>query len=121
MGTMQKSEATIFQNTRGVKIRGTIDDKVYFFTSIYENQQQFLPHEIRETNRINAIPGQGFYKPYQSGVIHDLKGFDYLNSQAHIGVKVSASIDAQLGHGRHFIGDGFDHCFLATMDTIIST
>ncbi len=113
IGDDTESQGTIFQNTRGLKIRGTIDDKVYFYTSIFENQQRFLNYVEDEITRINAIPGQGFFKPYQSGIISGLNGWDFLNAQAYAGLKISKSIDLHLGHGRHFIGDGIRSMILS--------
>ena len=102
---LQESQL-IFQNTRGLKIRGIIDQKVYFYTSIFENQQRFLNYVENEIERISAIPGQGFYKPYQSGVFKGLNGWDFLNAQSYAGIRVSKSIDFRIGHGNHFIGNG---------------
>ena len=113
LGSDSNDNNLIFQNTRGLKIRGLIDKKVYFYTSILENQQGFLNYEEDEITRINAIPGQAFFKKYQSGVIDQVKGWDYLNAQAYVGLKVSKSIDMQLGHGRHFIGDGIRSMLLS--------
>lgn len=113
LGDDTQDDDFIFQNTRGIKLRGTIDDKVYFHTEILENQQRFLSFEESEINRINAIPGQGFYKPYQSGIVDNVQGWDFLNSSAYVGLKISKSIDLQLGHGRHFIGDGIRSMLLS--------
>ncbi len=103
----------VFQNTRGIKIRGVIDKKVYFYTSLYENQRKYLNYIEREIQRINALPGQGFFKPYQSRIINSIYGHDYLNGQAYVGWKVTPSIDMQFGHGRHFIGDGIRSLLLS--------
>lgn len=113
LGDDTQSEDFIFQNTRGIKIRGLLDDKVYFYSSIFENQQQFLPHIEDEIERIGVIPGQGFFRPYQSGVIDDVNGWDFLNAQGYVGWKLSKSIDVHLGHGRHFIGNGMRSMLLS--------
>ena len=96
----------IFQNTRGIKIRGIIDNKIFFSSSIFENQQRFLNYIENEIERLNAIPGQGFFRSYQSGIIDNLNGWDFLNSSAYFGFKISNSINLRMGHGRHFIGHG---------------
>ncbi|NND51114.1 MAG: hypothetical protein HKN54_01830 [Flavobacteriaceae bacterium] len=113
LGDDFKNNGTVFQNTRGIQIRGTIDKKVYFHTSIFENQQGFLNYFEDEISRINAIPGQGFFRPYSSGVINGLKGWDFLNARAYGGFKISPSIDLQLGHSRHFIGNGMRSLLLS--------
>ena len=96
----------IYQNTRGLKIKGSIDRKIYFYSTIYENQREFLPFVNQRINRWGAIPGQGFYKGYQSNILTSFNGWDYLNAQAYTGLKISKSIDLQLGFGNNFIGDG---------------
>jgi len=96
-----------FFNRRGVQIRGNIADKVYFYTDIIETQASF-PTYI--TNRIiaeTAVPGAGFYKPYDSRFTPAKQdGFDYLMSQGYVGFQINKFIGVQFGHGRHFIGDG---------------
>ncbi len=104
-GGNNKGES-IYQNTRGIKVRGSIDQKFYFYSSLYENQRKFLPFINTRIQRWNAIPGQGFYKEYQSSVLPSFNGWDYLNAQAYVGTKISPSIDLQFGFGNHFIGDG---------------
>lgn len=108
-----ENDETIFQNTRGLKVKGSIDQKVYFYTSIYENQRRFLSHIEGRISRFDAIPGQGFYKPYQSSVFDNLNGWDYLNAQAYFGLNVSKSIELQFGHGNNFIGHGIRSMILS--------
>lgn len=108
-----KEDAFIFQNTRGIKIQGLLDKKVYFYTSIYENQRRFLQHIEKSIMAREAIPGQGFYKPYQSRLIDGLRGWDYLNAQAFVHFNLSSSIGLELGHGNHFIGDGLRSLLLS--------
>jgi hypothetical protein len=103
----------IFQNTRGIKIRGVIDQKIYFYSSLYETQRRYPSYIDAEIDRINAIPGQGFYKLYDSSILGGISGYDFLNGQAYAGTKISKSIDLQFGHGRHFIGDGIRSLLLS--------
>lgn len=103
----------IFQNTRGLKIQGVLDKKVYFYSSLFENQRHFLNHIEKRISRYSAIPGQGFYKPYNSGILKNLRGWDYLNAQGYFGFKLSQSIDIQLGHGNNFIGNGLRSLLLS--------
>jgi hypothetical protein len=95
----------IFQNTRGINIRAYIDEKVYVFTNILENQARFNDFHEGRIRKFNAIPGNGLYKSYDSG-INNLTGWDFLNAQAYVGFQVSKNIGIELGHGRHHIGNG---------------
>ena len=90
-----------------------LDRKVYFKTQILENQQRFFNYFEREIERVNAIPGQGFFRPYQSGVIDAVNGWDFLNASGYGGLRISKSIDLRLGHGRHFIGNGIRSLLLS--------
>jgi len=113
IGDNRHDQNIIFQNTRGVRLGGLIDKKVAFSIQILENQQRFLNFQEREITRLNAIPGQGFFKRYRSGVIDGLRGWDFLNTQAYVGLPISKSISLRLGHGRHFIGDGIRSLLLS--------
>lgn len=97
---------TIFQNTRGAEIRGLIDQKVYFYSSILENQARFNNYVERRIEDTEAIPGNAFFKSFQSGVVDNINGYDYLNAQAYVGINATKSVAIELGHGKHFIGNG---------------
>ena len=102
-----------FQNTRGIVISGLLDKKIYFYTSVYENQQSFLPHIERKIKRDYAIPGQGYYKKFNSSVFKEVQAYDFLNARAYIGFNITKSLSAQMGHGRFFIGNGIRSLFLS--------
>jgi len=107
----------IFQNTRGAEVRGRIDKKIYFYTSILENQAHFNNYLEDRIDRFRTIGGQGLYKPYNSGLIENLKGHDYLNAQAYVGINASKSVAIELGHGKHFIGNGIRSLLLSDYST----
>jgi len=102
-----------YQNTRGIIISGLLDKKIYFYSSIYENQQSFLPHIERKIKRDYAIPGQGYYKKFNSSVFKEVQAYDFLNARAYIGFNITKSLSAQLGHGKFFIGNGIRSLFLS--------
>jgi len=111
-GATKDNGNTVFQNTRGFDIRGSIDRKVYFYTSLFETQQRFNAHIEQRINRFNAVPGNGFYKDYQSGIIDGINGWDFLNAKAYVGLQISKSIGIEFGHGNHFIGNGYNSLLL---------
>jgi hypothetical protein len=104
--------STVFENSRGLAIQGLLDSKVYFFTRLVETQRNFLDHIETRIDRNNAIPGQGFYKPFESSLVDFMKGWDYMNAQGYVGFMASKSIDLQLGHGKNFIGNGYQSLLL---------
>jgi hypothetical protein len=103
----------IFQNTRGIEMRGLIDNNIYFYTSLLENQRGFNNYINRRIDRDETIPGQGFFKPFQSGVLDNLNGYDYLNAQAYVGINATENVAIEFGHGNHFIGNGVRSLFLS--------
>ncbi len=96
----------LFRNTRGVELSAIIDNKLMVYTSIFENQARFPTYVEDYITRFAAIPGNGLYKPYNSSVIDRLQGRDFLNAQAYVGIPLSKNIQLELGHGKHFIGNG---------------
>ncbi|MBK8632204.1 MAG: hypothetical protein IPN72_01050 [Saprospiraceae bacterium] len=96
----------LFRNTRGVELSAIIDNKLMVYTSIFENQARFPTYVEDYITRFAAIPGNGLYKPYNSSVIDRLQGRDFLNAQAYVGIPLSKNIQIELGHGKHFIGNG---------------
>ncbi|MEM9546111.1 MAG: capsule assembly Wzi family protein [Bacteroidota bacterium] len=107
----------IFQNTRGAEVRGLIDNNVYFYSRILENQAHFNNYREDRIERFETIGGQGFFKEYDSGVIENLEGHDFLNAQAYVGVNATKSVAIEFGHGRHFIGHGMRSLLLSDYAT----
>lgn len=112
-GNASNQSQTIFQNTRGAELSAVIDEKIYVFTRILENQQGFLPYMNQYIDRYKAIPQNGFYKTYNSEVIGKLSGYDFLNTVAYVTAPISKSIHVELGHGNHFIGNGYRSLLLS--------
>jgi hypothetical protein len=113
IGNSTNDTSSVFQNTRGLTLKGYIDNKLYFYSQVIENQQGFLNYIDEYINKYSAIPNNGFYKNYNSSVIGKLSGYDFLNAQGHIGIPISKSVNIELGHGRHMIGDGYRSLLLS--------
>lgn len=96
----------IFQNTRGIEVRSYIDDKVYLYTQLLENQRSYLDYVDARASKFQVIPGQSFYKGYNSSVIDNLNGYDFFHTRAYFGFNATKSIQMEMGHGNHFIGNG---------------
>ncbi|MBK8502258.1 MAG: hypothetical protein IPL46_08645 [Saprospiraceae bacterium] len=62
-------DVLLFENQRGISIRGSVDQKVYFHTDILESQARY-PNYVNDFRlKFSAVPGAGFYKPYVSSVL----------------------------------------------------
>ena len=110
-GNEKQREGLRFTNLRGLELHGMIDDKVYFYSSVLENQGNFHNYIERYIRKHKALPGYSFFKPFNSTVV-DLNGHDYANAKAYLGVPVSKHINIELGHGNHFIGHGYHSVLL---------
>lgn len=109
------NDKIIFQNTRGVEVRSYIDNKVYLFTQLLENQRNYLDYVDIRAQKIKSIPGQGFYKRYNSRVIDNLSGYDFFHTRAFVGFNATQSIQMEMGHGNHFIGNGIRSLLLGDL------
>tara|TARA_B100001057_G_scaffold473623_1_gene538317 strand:- start:599 stop:2179 length:1581 start_codon:yes stop_codon:yes gene_type:complete len=100
-----------YVNTRGIEVKGRVGDKLSFYSSFYENQM-VLPDYLEGyvKNNENVVPGQGMTKYnllYQEGIM------DFYYSTGYINYDVNKFFDVQLGHGKHFIGDGYRSMMLS--------
>ena len=110
LGYERVEEINTFTNTRGFVLEGYIGDKVSFYTSFVENQSVFpnyLDSIIRTSTNDYVIPGQGRGRSYYDN------GFDYAKSSGYLSFNVSDNFTLQLGHGKHFIGNGYRSLLLS--------
>lgn len=105
-GYESEAEELIYLNSRGIEMYGSLDNKLYFYTTFHENQSNFLNYQQPFIDQYKAIRGQGNYKDYQSSVITSINGYDYGFAKAYLGIQVSKHTQLELGHDRHFIGNG---------------
>ncbi len=96
-----------FRNSRGVELRGSIDRKVAFY-SYFTTTQTIFPSWVKEyTEHNGAVPGEGFWKRYED------VGYSYFSAMGHISFNFTRHIEAQLGHDRNFIGEGYRSMILS--------
>lgn len=112
-GNDKESNNPIFQNTRGIEVRGTIDDKVYFYSTILENQARFYNYLETRLREEQAVPGGLLYKTYKSSISDKISGWDYLIARGYVGYNLTKSISIELGHDTQFIGDGIHSLLLS--------
>jgi hypothetical protein len=101
IGGESASDKYTYTNTRGVQIRGMIDNKVGFYTFLGENQVRF-PGYVRDwVSDKRVIPNEGFWKNYGDS------GYDFFTATGYISFNVTEHINFQFGHDRQFWGDGY--------------
>ena len=104
---------TLFENQRGIEVRGGIDDKIFFHSRILESQSKFPRHVEEYIENFSSLPGNGLYKSYSSNIFQIDQGYDYLNADAFVGFNFTRHVGAQLGYGKQFIGNGLRSLFLS--------
>src|SRR4051812_3133446 len=109
----------LYKNTRGFLLRGHIGGKFAFESSFYENQATFanyIDQYIVGTDNLfpsiatyeyNVIPGQGRSKKFKAN------GYDYAMASGYISYSPVKAVNIQVGHGKHFVGDGYRSLLLS--------
>lgn len=97
-------------NTRGIELRGSIADRLGFYTYLGENQRSFPQYVMSRVFAQNgAIPYEGRFKNFDSRIGTDVfaLGADYFTVRGYVTFQaVKDRIDVQFGHDRNFIGNG---------------
>lgn len=107
LGSESGNSERIFQNTRGLMVRGRIANKIGFFTSVTDNQERGPGFFHQWVNSYRAVPGVGFYKTFKRTAV------DYFDVRGYFTVNVAKYIDVQFGHDKNFIGNGYRSLFLS--------
>lgn len=94
-------------NTRGAEVRGTIGNNFAFYSNIRENQAVFPDHITKYAKKNYVIPGQGHARPFKTN------GLDYANASAYVAIRPMYWLQAVLGYGKNFIGDGYRSMILS--------
>lgn len=105
LGTMERNFKVYPMNTRGVEIRGSVNEKLGYYTFLSENQI-WLPDYIMafKDTANGALPGSGLIKKFKANQFNN--AFDFFNSRAHISFNPLKSMEVQFGNDQMFIGNG---------------
>lgn len=113
-GNQQNTTEPYFFNQRGVELRGSIDERIHFYSNIVESQARFSEQVQRFVSRFRALPRNGFYKTnFSSELFNFQRGVDFLNSQAYLAFNLTDHVGAQFGYGKHFLGNGYRSVLLS--------
>ncbi len=93
-------EELLYENYRGLELRGTIDEKFSFYTLLTENQARYPEYAQAVIDSTLGVPYEGFWKQY------DMTAVDFLRAQAYVDFNATKHLEVQFGYGKHFIGDG---------------
>ena len=87
-------------NTRGFELRGTIDNKLSFYSMLTDNQVFFPAYVQQRINSTGVVPGNGFWTPFKSD------GYDFYSALGYIDFNLTRHINFQFGQDKNFIGEG---------------
>jgi hypothetical protein len=98
----------LFQNTRGITLRGRIANKIGFAAYVTDNQERNPTYVQALTAERKAVPGAGFYKDFKGN-----GGVDYFDARGYVTFGVAKVIDVVFGYDKNFIGNGHRSLFLS--------
>lgn len=99
-GVESEADVNTFTNTRGVEVRGVVDNKVGFYSFLGENQA-VNPLYVRNYRISNlTVPHEGFWKGFKDD------GVDFFTARGYITFNATKHINLQFGHDRFTVGNG---------------
>jgi len=107
-GNSSVASNSLFIDTRGVLIRGIIDNRIGFYSYLSDNQER-TPVYVKNyvANHFNSLPGQGFYK------INDAGAYDYFNARGGISFNLGKYFDLVFAYDKLSVGNGYRSLFLS--------
>ncbi|MFN8397902.1 MAG: hypothetical protein U0176_25010 [Bacteroidia bacterium] len=98
-----------YRNSRGVQLRGSISNRLGFFTELTENQVKH-PQFVRNSyNELGVLYGQNFVKQFDAA---PNTGFDYFGAKGYITYSPGKQFRLKLGKDRAFWGNGYQSLIL---------
>lgn len=107
IGTDNNVNTPLWLTSRGVEIRGMINEKLGFYTYVSDNQGVFPKYVLDYTKAYN-FPGEGLAKKIQND-----KGVDYFSARGYITFKPLKSINVKFGHDVNVFGSGYRSLLLS--------
>jgi hypothetical protein len=101
------NDETLFLNSRGVRVRGKIANKIGFDSYLTDNQERDPLYVQQWENKYKSVPGEGYYKYFKT------TGYDYFDARGYFTFGVTKYIDVTFGYDKNFIGNGYRSLFLS--------
>ncbi len=90
----------LMRNTRGIELRGMIDNRIGFYTYATDNQVDYPQYILNYVSLNNTLPGEGYIK--QSNTSR----FDFFNARGSIFFRATKHVHIQFGNDKNFLGSG---------------
>ncbi len=107
IGKERTNGNSLYVNTRGILIKGQIDNRVGFYTYITENQERDPLYVQAFVQKNHAVPGEGYYKKFGTN------GYDYFDARGGISFNAGKYFDFQFAYDKLFIGNGYRSLLLS--------
>ncbi len=107
IGTDNNVNTPLWLTSRGVEIRGMINEKLGFYTYVSDNQGVF-PKYVMDYTKAYNFPGEGLAKKIQND-----KGVDYFSARGYITFKPLKAINVKFGHDVNVFGSGYRSLLLS--------
>ena len=117
---LDEDGATLYQNTRGIYVKGTLLKNFSFATAFVENQARFSDYEnsfiynhgefypnASTIQQNGVVPGGGRTKPFKEG------GYDYAYAIGTFLYKPIENIEIRAGNAPTFVGSGYRSLILS--------
>ncbi|BDC98620.1 hypothetical protein [Persicobacter psychrovividus] len=98
---------TLFQNTRGVEVRGQIGQKVGFYSFLGTTQAVFPSYVQNQFGKYRSLPGEGYVKDFKEN------GFDYFTSRGYFTFDFIPEINVRAGYDQVKVGEGLRSMILS--------
>jgi len=101
------NDESLFLDSRGIRLRGRIANKIGFDAYITDNQERDPMYVQQNVTERKAVPGAGLYKAFKT------TGYDYFDARGYFTFNVTKYIDVAFGYDKNFIGNGYRSLFLS--------
>lgn len=101
------TDEMLYKNMRGFMLRADLGKKVSFYSDFRENQAKFPDYVSQKVDRTSVALGQGRVKNLDDG------SYDFAMASAYVSYSPSEYVNLQIGHSKHFIGNGYRSHFLS--------
>ena len=106
-GNDPDDDLNVYRNSRGAEIRGSIGNKVGFYSYALENQVRFPNYLRRQYDENDVIYGATLTKDFGE------EALDFFNVAGHITFSPIEEIMVQFGNDKNFVGNGYRSLILS--------
>lgn len=100
-----------YVNSRGAEVKGSIGKRIKFYSAFHEIQLTLTKHvQDFVYNNQYVVPGQGMAK---RPLFNNDSLADIYSANAYVNYHASSFINFEIGHGKHFFGDGYRSLLLS--------